>query len=74
MKLYLIRHTSLQIVPGVCYGQSDIDVAASFSQELNLIKRALSSTQFDAIYTSPLQRCTKLAEALELGELIADHR
>ena len=34
MKLTLIRHTSLQIEPGICYGQSDIDVAVSFADEL----------------------------------------
>lgn len=75
MKLYLIRHTSLQIASGICYGQTDIDVAASFEQELALIKMKLSNTQFDAIYTSPLQRCSKLAEALQhVSELVTDNR
>ncbi len=64
MKLTLIRHTSLQVASGICYGQSDIDVAASFAQELATLKAALIDTKFDAIYTSPLQRCTKLANGL----------
>jgi len=74
LKLYLIRHTSLQIGTGICYGQTDIDVAASFEQELTSIRTRLGNTQFDAVYTSPLQRCNKLAEALNIGELIADNR
>ncbi len=67
MKLTLIRHTALQIEAGICYGQSDIDVAASFASELASTQSKLSDIGFDAIYTSPLQRCVKLAEALDLG-------
>ena len=72
MKLTLIRHTSLQIEPGICYGQSDIDVAASFANEVANTKKKLVELTFDAIYTSPLQRCVKLAEALNLGDLVED--
>jgi alpha-ribazole phosphatase len=57
MKLTLIRHTSLQVPVGVCYGQSDIDVAASFANELELTKAKIAGMMFDAVYTSPLQRC-----------------
>ena len=74
MKLNLIRHTSLQIAPGVCYGQSDIDVAASFAQELAALNTALADTHFDAIYSSPLQRCTRLAGVLNKGEAVIDTR
>jgi len=74
VKLNLIRHTSLQIASGVCYGQSDIDVAASFEQELALVKNTLADAQFDAIYSSPLQRCTRLASALNKGDALVDDR
>ena len=74
MKLNLIRHTSLQIAPGICYGQSDIDVAASFAEELVRLKSTLADVQFDALYTSPLQRCTRLAGALNKGNTIIDNR
>lgn len=74
MKITLVRHTSLQISPGICYGQSDIDVAASFLDEANQLKRKLTHAKFDAIYTSPLQRCLKLAMALDLGEAVEDAR
>jgi alpha-ribazole phosphatase len=74
MKLTLIRHTSLQIEPGICYGQSDIDVAVSFADELARTQAKLTDIAFDAIYCSPLQRCVKLAEALNLGEPTLDSR
>ena len=74
MKLTLIRHTSLQIEPGICYGQSDIDVAASFANEVANTQKKLAEMTLTAIYTSPLQRCVKLAEALNLGEVIEDAR
>ena len=74
MKLTLVRHTSLQIPAGICYGQSDIDVGASFWDEANQLKTKLGGSQFDAVYTSPLQRCVKLAEALNMGETTHDSR
>jgi alpha-ribazole phosphatase len=74
MKLTLIRHTSLQVPVGVCYGQSDIDVAASFANELELTKAKIAGMMFDAVYTSPLQRCDKLAVALNIGEVVHDAR
>lgn len=74
MKLTLIRHTSLQTAAGICYGQSDIDVAASFSSEAASTKTKLTSIGFNAVYTSPLQRCIKLADALKLGKPIEDAR
>lgn len=74
MKISYIRHTSLDISPDICYGQSDIDVADSFNHECNTLKDKLAAYQFDAIYTSPLKRCVKLAVALELDNPVHDHR
>ncbi|MCK3685236.1 alpha-ribazole phosphatase [Maribellus sp. YY47] len=64
MKLYAIRHTSVAVKPGICYGQSDVDVAESFHEERKAVKLELSGLQFDKIFSSPLQRCRKLAEHL----------
>jgi alpha-ribazole phosphatase len=74
MKLTLVRHTSLQIAPGICYGQTDIDVSENFWHEANQLKTKLANTQFDAVYASPLQRCVKLAVALNLGDATEDAR
>lgn len=64
MKLTLVRHTSLNITPSICYGQSDVDVSDKFDDERQKLQIKLASFKFDAIYTSPLQRCHKLAHAL----------
>lgn len=74
MKLHLIRHTSLAVPSGVCYGQSDVDVAATFYDELAQLKRKLADTTFDAVYASPLQRCSKLAHALDMAPIMLDER
>ena len=74
MKLTLIRHTTLQIAPGICYGQSDIDVAASFATEVTSTQTKIASMVFDGIYCSPLQRCIKLAQALNLSNAVHDNR
>ena len=78
MKLTLIRHTSLQIAQGVCYGQTDVDVAESFAIEAintkNKLNNMLNNLQVDAVFTSPLQRCVKLAHALSIAEIKHDER
>lgn len=74
MKLTLVRHTALQVPAGICYGQSDIDVAASFHDELSQLQLKLNGAEFHAVYTSPLQRCSKLAQALNVGNVIHDER
>jgi alpha-ribazole phosphatase len=60
--LYLIRHTTPDIAPGICYGQLDIDVADSFAEEANTILHYLPPLQL--ILTSPLLRTRRLAEQL----------
>jgi alpha-ribazole phosphatase len=74
LKLTLIRHTSLQIQSGICYGQSDIDVAANFADEVASTQAKLAEMSFDAVYTSPLQRCVKFADALSLRNVVEDYR
>jgi alpha-ribazole phosphatase len=74
MKLTLVRHTALQVQSGICYGQSDIDVAASFYDELVQLQTKLNGTMFDAVYASPLQRCSKLAITLKMGDVVHDDR
>lgn len=68
MKLTLVRHTSLDIAPSICYGQSDVDVSANFENERLALQNKLAAFQFDAIYTSPLKRCHQLAQALCIDE------
>lgn len=61
MKITLVRHTSLNIAPGICYGQTDVEVGTQFYTEAQVVKTKLQGKVFDAIYSSPLKRCTQLA-------------
>lgn len=61
MEIYLIRHTSVDVPQGVCYGQTDVPLKTSFEQEAEIVKNNLAGHTFDAIYTSPLSRCVRLA-------------
>ncbi|WP_047535491.1 alpha-ribazole phosphatase [Methylotenera sp. N17] len=74
MRLTLIRHTSLQIPAGVCYGQTDVDVAATFMREATHARDKLKHLTFDAVFSSPLQRCVKLAHALVTDNIAHDER
>ncbi len=62
MHLTLIRHTSVDVPRGVCYGATDVDVTSTFKTEATEVKRKLYGAEFDAVYASPLSRCRKLAE------------
>ncbi len=61
MEIYLIRHTSVDVPQGVCYGQTDVPLKPSFEQEATIVKEKLRNETFDAVYTSPLSRCLRLA-------------
>lgn len=74
MKITLIRHTSVTVEPGICYGQSDVPLAASFSNEAEFIKRKLHQDNFNAIYCSPLSRCLELAKYCGYETPIVDKR
>lgn len=61
MNLYLVRHTAPDILPGICYGQTDIAVAESYAHDAEVVLAKLSGITPAAIYTSPLKRCSQLA-------------
>ncbi len=65
MEIYLIRHTTPDIEKGICYGQADLSVTATFEIELSNILTQLKGIHPTVIYSSPLQRCTTLANALK---------
>ena len=60
--LTLIRHTRTDIAPGICYGQTDVDVARSFAVEAAIVSGWLPPP--DLVITSPLLRTYRLAEYL----------
>lgn len=63
MEIYLIRHTTPDIPKGICYGQSDLIVVETFEEEMSNIIRYLPDN-IQNVYSSPLERCSKLGKAL----------
>jgi Fructose-2,6-bisphosphatase len=66
MEVVLVRHTAVNVPKSICYGQSDVEVAESFSEEAKIVKQNLAPylEDIDAdshIFSSPLKRCRKLA-------------
>ncbi|WP_321289494.1 alpha-ribazole phosphatase family protein [uncultured Sunxiuqinia sp.] len=64
MKLYCIRHTKVDVPPGICYGQSDVGLAESYPTEQIAVLQQIPSVIFDRVYSSPLSRCRMLADDL----------
>ena len=62
MEVILIRHTSVDVPKGTCYGQSDVPLRDTFKQEAEVTKQNLAQyLPFDKVYSSPLTRASKLA-------------
>lgn len=74
MILYLIRHTTPDIAPATCYGQADVGVLPSFSNEADSVKQRLGDLEFAARWASPLGRCQRLASHLFGEGFETDHR
>lgn len=73
MIIHLIRHTTPRIDAGICYGQSDLDLAPSFESESAAVLAKLLGN-YDAVYTSPLQRCARLADKISASRRHIDDR
>ncbi len=62
MEIILVRHTSVAVPKGTCYGWTDVELSNTFEQEATLTRTALLAyAPFDAAYSSPLSRATRLA-------------
>ena len=66
-KLWLIRHPEPEVDPGICYGSLDLKLSARGLEHAREIASALAGEPFGAIYTSPLERCRRMAEILAGG-------
>ena len=74
MTLYLVRHPQPDVAPGLCYGASDIAVPEA---ELARVHATLAAQGLPGglpVYSSPLRRCTLLAERLAPGRVTLDAR
>lgn len=63
-EIYLIRHTTPNIEKGICYGNTDIDTNGEFINEATSIEKILTDIKVNNIFSSPLKRCSKLAQFL----------
>ena len=74
MKLFFLRHTSLNVEIDVFYGQTDLDVSDSFEEEVKLIQKKIKNFNIDTdsikVYSSPLKRCIKLTNKLTENYII----
>lgn len=61
MEIYFIRHTSVAVPKGTCYGRTDVPLSDTFEQEASFTKSMLDGIPFDKTFTSPLTRAVRLA-------------
>ncbi len=74
MDIYFVRHTSVDVPKGVCYGSTDVAVRSSFPDEASVVKSGLHGISFDAVFTSPLTRARQLARFCGYPEAKEDNR
>ena len=74
VQLCLIRHTSVAVPPGTCYGWTDVPVSDNFEAEARVCKAQLGNLHFDSVYTSPLSRARRLADYCGFADAIVEPR
>ena len=74
MKLFFLRHTTLNVDIDVFYGQTDLDVSDRFEEEVKLIQKKIKNFNIDMnsikVYSSPLKRCIKLTNKLTKNYIV----
>jgi alpha-ribazole phosphatase len=73
-QIYLVRHTKVAVQQGICYGQTDVELAPTYPEEFAKIMEKLSGKKFNIVYSSPLERCTRLAEYIAPDLFMKDAR
>lgn len=62
MGIILVRHTTLKVAAGTCYGRTDLQVADTFNAEADKVVQNLPKA--NTIISSPLTRCRQLAKVI----------
>lgn len=68
MEIYVIRHTTVSVKKGICYGQFDAVLSHGFMNEIMQVKNKLPN-DFDKIFSSPSSRCGILAEVISSNKV-----
>lgn len=63
MTLLLVRHTAVEVPPGLCYGRTEVPLAPSFEAEAAAVRSALPPGPW-RIHSSSSSRCQRLAASL----------
>jgi alpha-ribazole phosphatase len=71
MEIYLVRHTTPSLSPGLIYGRLDVALEDTFLAEFEIIKTKLPENP-DIIYSSPSTRCILLAQKINPAFRIDD--
>ncbi len=72
MEIYLVRHTETVCEKGICYGQTNVDIAEPYDLIFDNIAKQLPD---DAIlYSSPLKRCALLAKHIQKETKISNYQ
>ena len=61
MEIHLLRHTPVKDLEGICYGQADVALADDYADSFIKIN---TDQKYDKVISSPLTRCTNLADYL----------
>lgn len=62
MPLTIVRHTSVGLPSGICYGQTDAPLAETYPEEwAEAVRRLGDLSRFTKVYCSPLTRCLSFA-------------
>lgn len=70
MELYLLRHPPVKVALGTCYGQTDLSLVDDWEKFLS--PKIKDIPQNFQIYSSDLQRCSKVASYLKSKGVITD--
>src|SRR4051812_42525728 len=73
-RLVVVRHTAVGGPTGLCYGQMDVPLAASYTADLKVVQNTLPNLPYARVYSSPLHRCRQLATDLNCGSVQKDER
>ncbi len=75
MRLWLIRHTPVNLPEGYCYGRADLELSPEWRSHFAAARAKLPNPAREraVVYSSPLRRCLDLASSLS-DQVLTDER
>ena len=73
-ELWVVRHTSVDVPQGVCYGGTDVALQPTFAEEAELVRQKLEGYAPYRVLSSPLSRAMRLANAVGYTGVDTDER